>query len=73
MTEPRCCRVCGKPIPAERLEALPNTAHCVEHSDVKKKVGFMVYPHKTGSSIVMIDPDDTEALRQANNANARRR
>lgn len=26
------CQTCGKPIPSERLEALPDTLHCVEHS-----------------------------------------
>lgn len=25
------CRVCGQPIPHERLEAVPTTAYCVEH------------------------------------------
>lgn len=26
------CEVCGKEIPIERLEALPNTTYCIEHS-----------------------------------------
>ncbi len=26
------CEVCGKEIPLERLEALPNTTYCIEHS-----------------------------------------
>jgi YteA family regulatory protein len=26
------CEVCGKEIPVERLEALPNTTYCIEHS-----------------------------------------
>lgn len=26
------CEVCGKEIPSERLEALPNTTYCIEHS-----------------------------------------
>ncbi|MCD4838938.1 TraR/DksA C4-type zinc finger protein [Neobacillus sedimentimangrovi] len=26
------CEVCGKDIPVERLEALPNTTYCIEHS-----------------------------------------
>lgn len=26
------CEICGKPIPDERLEALPGTRYCVEHA-----------------------------------------
>jgi YteA family regulatory protein len=29
------CEICGKEIPTERLEALPNTTYCIEHSPDK--------------------------------------
>jgi hypothetical protein len=67
------CRVCGNPLPIERLEALPNTTTCVDHSDATPKVGFMVYGHKTAGECILIDPRDQEALRRAHRANSRSR
>jgi hypothetical protein len=69
------CLNCGQPIPEERLEALPNVKFCVRCVDQygPKKVGFMVYSHKTAPELVVIDGRDSEALRQAERANNRNR
>lgn len=69
----RNCRVCGEPIPAERLEALPDTLECVKHSSVPKVVGFMCFDHKTAPTLLVIKEDEQEKLRQANRANRRSR
>ena len=67
------CRKCGTQIPAIRLEALPGTDVCVRCSDEPKRVGFMVYGHKTAGECVMIDARNSEALRQAIRADRRAR
>jgi len=67
------CKICGQQIPAERLEVLPDTETCVKHSNVKAKIGFAVYDHKTAPTMVMIDPEDTEAVRLARRAHNRER
>jgi hypothetical protein len=67
------CEGCGHEIPADRLEVLPNTKTCVGCSKVQKVVGFMVFDHKTGGTPVIINPEDTETLRQARRANRRAR
>lgn len=67
------CRVCGMPIPPGRLEAVPNTTTCVQHSSTKPYVGFMDYPHKTGAQMVLVNPDDKEQLRLARRAFKRSR
>lgn len=64
---------CGKEIPAERLEILPDTTTCVECSTVPRKVGIMVYPHKTGGYCEVIDPRNKEDLRRAKRFNRRAR
>ena len=33
------CEICGKEIPAERLECLPDTRLCVEHAHAAQKYG----------------------------------
>lgn len=69
----RICESCGYEIPTERLEVLPSTRTCVSCSKEPKKVGFMVFDHKTGGTPVFINPNDQEALRQAKRANRRAR
>jgi hypothetical protein len=71
-TQKTCC-VCGEKIPAARLEALPNTKTCVEHSTVKPYHGFQVFPHKTGSQCVLVDPNNEESMRLASRAYHRER
>jgi len=41
------CVVCNEEIPEGRLKSLPNVDTCVEHSNVKKKLGFSVITGKT--------------------------
>jgi hypothetical protein len=68
----RNCIVCNEPIHPERLEALPNTIHCVRHSEATVPRGLMVYSHKTAPVLVVIPPSK-EAMRQAQRANRRAR
>ncbi len=69
----RMCDICQLPIPAERLEALPNTTRCVEHSNVTAPVAFMDYSHKTAPSLVLADSQDAEQVRMAQRAYRRER
>lgn len=68
-----CCEVCGESIHPERLEVLPDTTTCAEHSRAVATQGFMVYPHKTGGEVILISGDNKEALRQARRAYHRSR
>ncbi len=67
------CEVCKKEIDPERLEALPNTRRCAEHSDAAKFVGFMDFSHKTAPALIMVNSDDRESLRLATRAFRRSR
>jgi|TARA_R100000353_G_C6472378_1_gene186927 hypothetical protein len=67
------CGICSAEIPKERIEAIPGTTTCVKCSGVKNVHGFMVFGHKTGGELVMISPDNTEAMRQAQRSNKRSR
>lgn len=70
--ETQKCIVCNKPIPTERLEALPHTIYCVEHSTTHTPKGFLVYSHKTAPELIIIPPSP-EAMRQARRAHRRAR
>lgn len=69
------CEVCNEPIPQERLEAVPGTTTCVKHSKVKAIVGFMIPTASKGcaSTLVTLDPDNDEQMRQAKRAHLRGR
>ena len=67
------CIHCGCIIPPERLEVLPHTTTCVNCSTEQKNVAFMVYPHKTGGDVVVIDGSNKEGVRQAKRAYRRAR
>ncbi len=67
------CEICGQEIPAERLEILPETTRCVQHSEEEKNIGFMDFPHKTGSELVRLDPTKTEDRRLAERYSRRER
>lgn len=67
------CIKCQTPIPQERLEILPSTTTCVNCSTVKAVVGFMIYNHKTAGTAILVNPEDSETLRQAKRANRRAR
>ena len=70
----RNCQVCDCPIPHERLEALPETQTCMEHSTVTNPIGFMIPTAAKGCAPVLsIVPDNKEARRQAYRANKRNR
>jgi len=69
----RLCEDCETVIPAARLEAVPHTKTCVRCSREKAYVGFMDWHHKTAPEIVLICPDNKEAVRRARAINERRR
>lgn len=69
----RVCLKCGRLIDPERITALPNTQTCADCSIEPKRVGYMVFGHKTGGELVTISPEETELIRQANRANKRSR
>lgn len=58
------CDTCEQRIPLQRLEALPNTTTCVEHSREAGYVGVMNYGHKTAGEVAMVKGDNEEAVRQ---------
>jgi len=64
---------CGSEIPAERLEILPDTKTCADCSTEQRRVGFLVYGHKTAGEVVMVDGGNAEAIRQARRAYERAR
>jgi hypothetical protein len=65
------CKHCGEMISPERLLLEFDT--CIKCSTEPKRVGFMDITHKTGSSIVILDPRDQEAVRRASRINRRDR
>lgn len=67
------CVQCKSKIPDERLEILPHTDTCVKCSTEPKKIGIMVFPHKTGGYCEVIDPRNKEDLRRAIRYNERAR
>jgi hypothetical protein len=67
------CSNCGQVIDQERLEVLPDTNSCAKCSTVERVVGFMTWPHKTGSYLAIVPANNSEALRQAIRANRRAR
>jgi hypothetical protein len=60
----RTCVRCKQPIPAERLEVLPDTHTCVSCSGVQKYVGAMVFDHKTAGRLEYVRPENTHAVHQ---------
>ena len=67
------CESCGKKIPRERLECVPETTTCVGCSKVPVYRGFMEYGHKTAGFLVMLPNDDDESVRRAERAFRRAR
>jgi ribosomal protein S26 len=55
------CTECGKRIPKERLEILPQTKFCVNCSTEKAVVGFINCSDKT-SDIIIVNQEDAERL-----------
>lgn len=71
--EIRYCSKCKKQIPWERIQTLPETKTCVKCSEAHAPRAFMVYDHKTAPRLILIDPQNKEAIRQAERANRRAR
>jgi len=71
----RDCEKCGTPIPAERLEALPDTTTCVNCSNVGIVLGFMTPTASKGCApeLQMVHSSNPEAVRQALRAHNRSR
>ena len=69
------CENCGKKIPKERMEAMPDAIHCVGCAEKHgaQPHAFMVFGHKTASEIVIVDKKDDEAMRLAERAHKRSR
>lgn len=62
---------CGEVTPPERLELGLGT--CIKHASNSKKVGFMVYGHKTAGEVVILDGKNSEHVRQAERTYRRER
>ena len=56
------CISCGLPIDKERLVVLPETQYCTKHSPTQKVMGKNVFPHKTGSEVVVMSPAEFKNL-----------
>jgi len=70
----RNCQICDCPIPAARLEVLPETRTCTEHSTATRPIGFMIPTAAKGCApVLMVVPGNKEAHRQAYRANKRHR
>jgi hypothetical protein len=46
---------------------------CIAHASTSKKVGYMVYGHKTAGEVVILDGQNKEHVRQAERAYRRDR
>lgn len=53
------CEVCDAVIPYGRLESLPATTRCVNHSNEGKYIGVPLYAHKTACTVAMVKTDPT--------------
>lgn len=49
----RLCLDCGRVIPQERLEVLPETEVCVLCSKVERAIGFVIWDQKTPELVVV--------------------
>jgi len=51
------CKTCSAHILLSRLEALPDTEYCAEHSREGAYVGVPNYAHKTAATVAMVKAD----------------
>ena len=66
----RTCKICGEIIPEGRLKALPDTETCVEHSEIKKKLGFKIITGKTTyTELDIVDDEIYEKLNEFDRKN----
>lgn len=61
------CRVCGTPIPPGRLEAVPHTTTCVQHSEVREYRGDMEYGGTKGTAahLVLVSEEQLQKRKSA--------
>jgi hypothetical protein len=61
------CETCEMMIPLSRLEVLPLTTTCAEHSKEGRYIGVPLYTHKTAATVAMVkaDPDADDGLGEA--------
>lgn len=52
------CLGCALPISCERLIVLPETRYCMRCSTTQRIMGQNVFPHKTGSEVVLMSTED---------------
>lgn len=67
----RNCKTCGQMIDHERLEALPHTLTCTEHSKEQKNLALMFQDGKTAAYVEVIRTNGLgakENVRQATRA-----
>lgn len=59
------CIKCSKEVESERVKLLDSVvcASCAKKNPVPKKKGILVYPHKTGGFIQVVEPDTYEQFR----------
>lgn len=71
----RICQSCGKEVPKERIDAIPDTVYCVKCVDQHgpRYKAFMSYSHKTAPELIIISSRDVEGIRRAERANKRSR
>lgn len=60
--ERNICAGCALTIPEERLIVLPETRYCARCSPTQKVKGKNVFPHKTGSEVVVMSASEFEKL-----------
>jgi hypothetical protein len=53
------CISCGKEIPVQRLQVLPNSKTCVQCSNTGRVAGFPLITNKTSYSELQIVPQET--------------
>jgi hypothetical protein len=56
------CEECGKPIPKERLKALPNTTTCVKCSHAKPVLGTVVWDGNR-AELITVNAEDMEQFK----------
>ena len=65
--DPRFCKVCKDPIPEARIEAIPETETCVNHSSVQPYRAFIEGTTKNKGFNVTIMKADDPALEYLDN------
>ncbi len=64
------CAQCGAEVEQERLQLLKNTrvcSNCARNVSTTKIKGVMVYPHKTGGFIQLVNTDTYNTFKKATN------